>query len=245
MSGHAQAPTARRRPGGGARCARTMLISLGVAAALVGRRLRGCRRRDHGRTGVLRRSLSPAPHRAIREATSAGAAAPRSTQPTDSAGRRRRCAAAGRTADARSRRPRPPRRRRGTPATPAPTPTPTPTPDRGGPGSGKRAPGGPPQHARSRRAAAERCRAPRRGARSSRSCASAWPTPAMSTATGSGGSPVPTRPTASRRCPPTSRPRRSQPGSSPSTATTMVGEEYRWEDAGCWGYAVHVTDGAN
>jgi hypothetical protein len=23
------------------------------------------------------------------------------------------------------------------------------------------------------------------------------------------------------------------------------GKQYRWQDAGCWGYAVHATDGAN
>ena len=129
---------------------------------------------------------------------------------------------------------------------PTPTPTPAPAPDLRPPLTGQpEAPGGPPRSPDARRPCAERGGAARPGSRSSSSCASAWRMPDMSTSPGSGGIRPPTPRTGSRRCRPISRPSSTRRGSSPWTAMPARVPSYRWQDAGCWGHAVHVTGRTN
>ena len=129
-------------------------------------------------------------------------------------------------------------------ATPQPTPTPTPAPapdlraaaDRAARSAGRTA-----AVADARRPCAERGASSRPGSRSSSSCASAWPMPDRSTSPGSGGI---RPPTPSNRFPPMPAdltPEQYAAWKLALDGDAGTGADYRWQDAGCWGHAVHVT----
>ena len=245
-------PTVRGSTGGVA-CARTLLLSGGVAAALVGAIFVGRRRGHDRRSRLLRRPVCPHPRRPRSERVRGGEARGHRSRRTDVTATRpspsRRTPPRRGTAAAEPRpapsppparaghpRPDPARRRRG----PAPTTRSADDPAADDAGAGRARPVEPARRRRLRLRPSER-EAWLAFQQVVRDCMTAagheylyweWWNPKS-----------PTRPTGSRRCPPTSPPRSSRRGSSPSTATPALGDDYRWEDAGCWGYAVHVTGG--